>query len=160
MQNVSKLDNIIASFASTPLSINTMKFESLVLGTLLNSDVDNEVVVINVQIEKIMLLNLFMIFMKRQKNDVRCLNHCPNHRCQIHQKWRKYLHNHAKKSLWNDYLKPNPLLGKEFLLMFCISHRRFEKSMQDIMGKSNKFLSFLMFSVETENQLPHLRPAC
>ena len=36
---------------------------------------------------------------------------------------------------------PNPLLGKEFSLMFCISSGRFEKLMQDVMGTSIPFSS-------------------
>ena len=134
MQNVSEFDDVVASFALTPLSIDTMKFESSVLGTFLDSDVDNEVVAINVQIETIMSLKLFTIFIQRQQNEVRCLNHCRDHRCQ------PFLHNCAKKSLWNDYLKHNLLWGKDFSLMFCICSR-FEKLMQDIMETSIPFFS-------------------
>ena len=70
MQNVSEFDDVVASFALTPLSINTMKFESLILGTLLNSDVDDDVIAINIQIETIMSLKLFRIFIQRQQNEV------------------------------------------------------------------------------------------
>ena len=108
-----------------------MNFELLVLATLLDSDVDDEVVAINVQI----------IYFQHQTNKVRCLNCCHDHRHQPPQKWRKFFHNGVKNSIWNDYLKPNPLLGKEILLMICISCGRFEKLMQDVMGTSTPFFS-------------------
>ena len=74
-------------------------------------------------------------------NEVKCLNYCHDHRCQPHQKLRKLLRNCPKSSLWNNYLKLNSLLGKDFSLMFHISHSRFEKLMKDIMGISIPFIS-------------------
>ena len=117
-----------------------MKFESSVLASFLDSDVDNEIVAINVQIETVMLLKIFVYF-QYQTNEIRCLNHCCDHMHQPCQKQRKLLHDCAKNITWNDYLKPNPLLEKEFLLIFPISCRRFENSMQDVMGKSIPFFS-------------------
>ena len=46
-----------------------------------------------------------------------------------------------REHLWNNYLKPNPPLGKAFSKMFCISCSRFEKLMQDIMGSLIPFFS-------------------
>ena len=51
------------------------------------------------------------------------------------------VHDHLKDSIWNDYLKLNLLLRKEFSLMFHISCSRFKKLMQDIMGTSIPFFS-------------------
>ena len=51
------------------------------------------------------------------------------------------MHNHAKNSIWSNYLKPNPLLGKEFSLMFHISNGRIKKFMQDVMGTSISIFS-------------------
>ena len=145
MQNVSEFYNIIAqkdkiSLHKKVLIIDTMKFESSLLASFLDSDVDNEVVAINVQIETVMLLKIFVYF-QHQINEIRCLNHCHGHRHWPCQKRRKFLHDCAKNTIWNDYLKPNPLLEKVFLLMFYISCGRFDKLMQDVMGKSIPFFS-------------------
>ena len=43
--------------------------------------------------------------------------------------------------MWNDYLKPDVLLGKELSLMFKIAQSRFEKLKQDVIGKSIPFFS-------------------
>ena len=63
-----------------------MKFESSVLDTLPDSDVDNEIVAINIQIGTVMLLELFTIFIQTEQNKVKCMNHCYDHRCQLHHK--------------------------------------------------------------------------
>ena len=51
-----------------------MKFESSAFAYLLDSDVEDEVVAINVQIETVMLLKIFMIYFQHQKNEIRSLN--------------------------------------------------------------------------------------
>ena len=53
----------------------------------------------------------------------------------------KFWNYHAKNSMWNDYLKPDVLLGKELSLMFKIAQSRFEKLKQDVIGKSIPFFS-------------------
>ena len=56
-----------------------MNFESSVLGTLLTSDVDDEVVAISVQFETVNLLKLFTIIFESQTKEVRCLSCRQNH---------------------------------------------------------------------------------
>ena len=141
MRNVSEFDDVVASFALTPLSINTMKFKSLVLGTLLNSDVDNEVVPINVQIETVMLLKLFMIFIQRQQNEVRCLNRCCNN-------WGSFCTIMLKSPCGMTTSSPTHYWEKCFCscsTFLAIDLRNWCKTSWE-----HWLLSFLMFLVETE----------
>ena len=105
------------------------EFESSASVYLHNSDIDNEVIAINIQIETELLIKIFMVCFQCQMNKITYLNHWQDPSHQPHQKWRMFLHDHTKDSIRNDYLKPNLLVGKGFSLMFHIFYGRFEQLM-------------------------------
>ena len=54
---------------------------------------------------------------------------------------REFDHARAKKCIYDDYLGPNALFGKEFDLMFRISRERFQFLMEEIMKRNYQFYS-------------------